>query len=109
MTTLERTLGLRSVVLFGLAYMTPIIVLGIFGLTADLTFGASACAYPVALIAMLLTAFSYGQLARVFPVAGSAYTYVRKSINDHLGFLVGWEILLDYLFLPMVIWLFGGL
>ena len=37
MTTLERTLGLRSVVLFGLAYMTPIIVLGIFGLTADLT------------------------------------------------------------------------
>jgi len=109
MTTLERTLGLRSVVLFGLAYMTPIIVLGIFGLTADLTFGASAGAYSIALIAMLLTAFSYGQLARVFPVAGSAYTYVRKSINDHLGFLVGWAILLDYLFLPMVIWLFGGL
>ncbi|NCA26071.1 MAG: APC family permease [Actinobacteria bacterium] len=108
MTKLERTLGLRSVVLFGLAYMTPIIVLGIFGITADLTLGASAGAYALGLIAMLFTAFSYGQLARVFPVAGSAYTYVRKSINDHLGFLVGWAILLDYLFLPMVIWLIGG-
>ena len=108
MTTLERTLGLRSVVLFGLAYMTPIIVLGIFGVTADLTFGASAGAYSLGLIAMLFTAFSYGQLARVFPVAGSGYTYVRKSVNDHLGFLVGWAILLDYLFLPMVIWLIGG-
>ena len=108
MTTLQRTLGLRSVVLFGLAYMTPIIVLGIFGITADITFGASAGAYAIGLIAMLFTAFSYGQLARVFPVAGSAYTYVRKSINDPLGFLVGWAILLDYLFLPMVIWLIGG-
>ena len=108
MTTLERTLGLRSVVLFGLAYMTPIIVLGIFGITADITSGASAGAYSLGLIAMLFTAYSYGKLARVFPVAGSAYTYVRKSINDPLGFLVGWAILLDYLFLPMVIWLIGG-
>ena len=108
MTTLERTLGLRSVVLFGLAYMTPIIVLGIFGITADITFGASAGAYSLGLIAMLFTAYSYGKLARVFPVAGSAYTYVRKSINNPLGFLVGWAILLDYLFLPMVIWLIGG-
>jgi amino acid transporter len=108
MTTLERTLGLRSVVLFGLAYMTPIIVLGIFGITADITFGASAGAYAIGLTAMLFTAYSYGKLARVFPVAGSAYTYVRKSINDRLGFMVGWAILLDYLFLPMVIWLIGG-
>ena len=108
MTTLERTLGLRSVVLFGLAYMTPIIVLGIFGITADITSGASAGAYSLGLIAMLFTAYSYGKLARVFPVAGSAYTYVRKSINDPLGFMVGWAILLDYLFLPMVIWLIGG-
>ena len=32
--TLLRTLGLRSLVLFGLAYMTPMIVLGIFGVVA---------------------------------------------------------------------------
>ncbi|WP_323809236.1 amino acid permease [Arthrobacter sp. CDRTa11] len=41
-------------------------------------------------------------------MAGSAYTYVRKSIDSRVGFLEGWAILLDYLFLPMVIWLIGG-
>ncbi len=38
--TLARTLTLKSVVLFGLAYMTPLIVLGTFGVVADTTGGA---------------------------------------------------------------------
>ncbi len=58
---------------------------------------------------MLFTAHSYGRMAVAYPVAGSAYTYVRRSIDPRVGFLVGWAILLDYLFLPMVIWLIGGL
>jgi len=61
--TLTRTLGLRSLVLLGLAYMTPIIVLGIFGVVAGATAGASASAYLVALVAMIFTASSYGRLA----------------------------------------------
>lgn len=105
---LVRTLGLRSVVLFGLAYMTPLIVLGIFGIIAETTGGAAPSAYLLALVAMLFTAFSYGKMAAAFPVAGSAYTYVRKCLDARAGFLVGWAVLLDYLFLPMVIWLFGG-
>lgn len=105
---LARTLGLPSLVLFGLAYLTPIIVLGIFGVIAETTGGASSSAYLVALIAMLFTAHSYGRMSVIYPVAGSAYTYVRKSIDPRAGFLVGWAILLDYLFLPMVIWLIGG-
>ncbi|MFC7766820.1 APC family permease [Leucobacter soli] len=106
--TLTRTLKLPSLVLFGLAYLTPLIVLGIFGVIASETGGASASAYLVALIAMLFTANSYGRMARAFPVAGSAYTYVRRTIDGRVGFLVGWAIMLDYLFLPMVIWLIGG-
>ncbi|MDA8434665.1 MAG: APC family permease [Actinomycetales bacterium] len=106
--TLVRTLGLRSVVLFGLAYMTPLIVLGIFGIIAETTGGATPSAYLLALVAMLFTAFSYGRMARAYPVAGSAYTYVRRTIDSRAGFLVGWAVLLDYLFLPMVIWLFGA-
>ena len=57
---------------------------------------------------MLFTALSYGLMAKHFPVAGSAYTYVRKALDSRLGFVVGWAILLDYLFLPLVIWLIGG-
>lgn len=106
--TLTRTLKLPSLVLFGLAYLTPLIVLGIFGVIASETGGASASAYLVALIAMLFTAHSYGRMAAAYPVAGSAYTYVRRTIDSRIGFLVGWAILLDYLFLPMVIWLIGG-
>ena len=105
---LTRTLGLPSLVLLGLAYMTPIIVLGIFGIVAEITAGASASAYLVALIAMVFTASSYARLAAAYPVAGSAYTYVGKTVDSRVGFLVGWAVLLDYLFLPMVIWLIGA-
>ncbi len=107
-TTLTRTLRLPSLVLFGLAYLTPIIVLGIFGVIAETSGGAAPAAYLVALAAMLLTAHSYGRMAAAHPVAGSAYTYVRRSIDSRAGFLVGWAVLLDYLFLPMVIWLIGA-
>lgn len=105
---LEKALGLRSVVLFGLAYTAPIIVLGIFGVIAVKSNGGSGGSYLLATVAMLFTALSYGLMAKHFPIAGSAYTYVRKSLDSRAGFIVGWAILLDYLFLPLVIWLIGG-
>jgi len=108
MNQMKKTLSLSQVVLFGLAYMTPIIVLGTFGVLAVTTQGAVSGAYLAALIAMLFTAHSYGRMASAFPVAGSAYAYVRNAIDDRLGFIAGWAILLDYLFLPMVIWLIGA-
>ncbi|MEU4408666.1 APC family permease [Streptosporangium sp. NPDC023963] len=105
---LWRALTLGEVVLFGLAYMTPLIVLGIFGIVSETTGGATAAAYALALVAMLFTAFGYGKMAAVHPIAGSAYTYVRRTIDARAGFLVGWAVLLDYFFLPMVIWLIGA-
>ena len=106
--TLVRSLNLRSLVIFGLAYMTPLIVIGTFGVIASITSGASAGAYTLATAAMLFTAHSYARMASVYPVSGSAYTYVRSTMGAKPGFLVGWMTLLDYLFLPMVIWLIGG-
>lgn len=105
---LNATLGLGGVTLFGLAYMAPIIVLGIFGVIAEASAGASAGSYLLATVAMLFTAASYAKMSVHYPVAGSSYTYVRKSLDSRLGFLVGWTILLDYLFLPLVIWLIGA-
>ncbi len=106
--TLKRTMGLRSVVLFGLAYMTPIIALGTFGVIASTSHGAAAMSYLVATVAMMFTAGSYGRMAVLHPQAGSAYTYVGKTIGRKVGFLVGWAMLLDYMFLPMVVWLIGA-
>ncbi|WP_129973285.1 MULTISPECIES: APC family permease [unclassified Pseudomonas] len=108
MARLQRTLSLGPVVLFGIAYMTPIIVLGTFGILAQSTAGMVPAAYLAALVAMFFTAMSYGRMAAAYPVAGSAYSYVRKAISPKLGFIAGWAVLLDYLFLPMAIWLIGA-
>lgn len=105
---LRQRLRLHSVVAFGLAYLAPIIVLGTFGVISEKSHGGTAGSYLIALVAMLLTAASYGRLSREIPMAGSAYTYVRRMVSNHLGFLVGWGSLLDYVFIPMVIWLIGA-
>jgi amino acid transporter len=102
---LKAKLSLSSIVLFGVAYMSPAIVMLTFGVIAGASHGTSPTAYIIAAAAMSLTALSYGRMARIFPASGSAYTYARKTINAHVGFLVGWAILLDYFFLPMVAWL----
>jgi amino acid transporter len=53
-------------------------------------------------IAMTLTAFSYGRMAALYPSAGSAYTFVGRGLNDHLGFMAGWAMSMQYLLVPMV-------
>lgn len=104
-TKLLPRLGLLGVVFFGLAYMAPGIVTSTFGVVSGASRGAAPTAYLIATAAMLLTAIAYAVLARAYPNAGSAYTYVGKTLGRVAGFFAGWVILLDYLFLPMVAWL----
>ena len=99
---LSRSLGLWAIVGLGLGYMTPMTVFDTFGIVSDETDAVVPLAYIVALIAMVFTAISYGRMTRVFPSAGSAYTYASEVIHPNIGFLVGWSSLLDYLLLPMV-------
>lgn len=99
---LRRTLTLVQVVMMGLAYLQPMTIFDTFGIVSGLTDGHVAMSYAIALIAILFTALSYGKLVKRFPSAGSAYTYAQKAINPHIGFMVGWSSLLDYLFMPMI-------
>lgn len=99
---LRKTLTLVQVVMMGLAYLQPMTIFDTFGIVSGLTDGHVATAYIFALIAVLFTAVSYGKLVKRFPSAGSAYTYAQKSISPHVGFMVGWSSLLDYLFMPMI-------
>jgi amino acid transporter len=103
---LHRRLNTLSATLFGLSYICPTVVISTFGLLATDTHGAAASAYLVATVAVLLTAVSYGRMAARYPSAGSAYTYVCRTANAPAGFLTGWILILDYLFIPMVICLF---
>lgn len=107
-TRLRGDLGLVSVVVFGLAYMAPAVVVSIFGVIASSSGGAAPTAYVIATAAMLLTGLSYATMSRVHPDSGSVYTYARRQLSSHLGFLAGWAMLLDYLFLPMVAWLISS-
>ena len=104
----KRTLKLHHLTLFGLAYLAPMIVYGIYGVISQETHGVEAAAYLAALVAMVFTALSYCHMVKAFPVAGSAYTYTRKAISPHVGFMVGWAVMLDYVFIPMAIWLIGA-
>ncbi|WP_022894540.1 APC family permease [Agromyces subbeticus] len=100
--TLKRSLGLWAIVALGLGYMAPVTVFDTFGIVSGETDGVVPMAYLVAIVVMLFTAISYGKMVSVFPTAGSAYTYTRKTMSPTVGFLVGWVALMDYLLLPLV-------
>ena len=108
---LKRTLGLPLLIGFGLAYLAPTVVFNYYGIwTADSGTGGH---YPLALliatVLMTFTAYSYTRMVKEYPTAGSAYVYVNKSVQPHIGFLTGWVMLLDYLLLPMVCYLLIGI
>ncbi len=54
------------------------------------------------MVAMLFTAVSYGRMARIYPSAGSAYTYVGRELNPIAGYITGWSMLMDYLLNPII-------
>ncbi|QBR00196.1 APC family permease [Paraburkholderia pallida] len=106
--TPPRRLGLFTLVIFGLAYMLPMTVFTTYGLVSAKTNGHLAAAYAVTLVAMLFTACSYGHMARLIPSAGSAYTFASRNFGTSAGFMLGWALLLDYLFIPMISYLVIG-
>jgi amino acid transporter len=106
---LRRALSLPSLVLFGLVYIVPLTVFTTYGIVTQTTGGRLPVAYIVTLVAMGFTALSYARMAVAYPVAGSAYIYTQKTFGAPLGFLTGWSLLLDYLFLPMLNYLVIGI
>jgi len=54
------------------------------------------------MVAMLFTGISYGRMARAYPSAGSAFTYVAQEINPGLGFVTGWSMVMDYMLNPLI-------
>lgn len=106
---LKRVLGLWDLVLYGIILIMPIAPIPLFGLVQRLSDGFSVTAILLAMVAMVLTAFSYGRMASLYPSSGSAYVYVGRGLNAHLGFLAGWAMFLDYLLVPLVCTVYGAL
>ncbi|MFK0684493.1 APC family permease [Ochrobactrum sp. BD67] len=106
---LRRVLGMPALIAFGLAYMVPLAVFDTYGIVTTVTEGHLPTAYALTLMTMFFTAYSYGRMVEAYPVAGSAYSYARKAFGGHIGFMVGWALLLDYIFLPMLNFILIGI
>jgi len=76
--------------------------MGIYGVISNKAHGHVVTTILIAMVAMLFTAISYGRMARVFPSAGSAYTYVGRELHSALGYIVGWGMVMDYLINPLI-------
>lgn len=106
---LRRVLSLWDLVFYGIVLIQPIAAVGLFGVAQELSHGQMVTTILIAMVAMMLTAVSYGRMASVYPSAGSAYTYVSRGLNAHIGFLAGWAMVLDYLVLPVVSTIYAAL
>ena len=83
--TLRRSLGFRDLVVYGLLFIAPMAPVGIFGTLDAKSHGAVALVYVVATVAMAFTAFSYAQMVRVAPQAGSVFAYARVGLGEGAG------------------------
>jgi putrescine importer len=103
---LERSLKLWHLIVYGIIIIQPTAPMGIYGVVSNIAGGHVVTTILIAMVAMLFTAISYGRMARVYPRAGSAFSYVSEELNPKLGYVVGWAMLMDYLLNPIicVIW-----
>ena len=106
---LKRLLTVKDLVFFGIVLIQPIAPVGIFGLASKESHGHVSATIVIAMVAMMLTAFSYGRMAALYPSAGSAYTYVSRGLGAHWGFMAGWAMCLDYLVIPLINTVYGSL
>src|ERR1700726_2406419 len=89
---LRRTLTLWDLILYGVIVIQPVAPMSVFGVLSDRGQGHVVTAILIAMVAMLFTAISYGPMARAYPSAGSAFTYVAQEVNPAMGFATGWSM-----------------
>src|SRR6202789_4401122 len=100
--SVNRTLGLWNLIIIGMVIIQPTAPMGIYGVISNKAHGHVVTAILIAMVAMLFTAISYGRMARIYPSAGSAYTYVGREMHSALGYVVGWGMVMDYLINPLL-------
>jgi len=97
--TLKRVLTAMNLTLLGIG---GIIGAGIFVLTGT---AAAQCAGPAIVLSFVLAGLGclfaglcYSELASMIPVAGSAYTYAYATLGELVAWIIGWDLILEYLF-----------
>jgi APA family basic amino acid/polyamine antiporter len=95
---LKRVLGTSGLLLMGVG---AIIGAGIFiltGIASALYAGPGIIlSFVIAGVACLFTALCYAEFASMIPVAGSAYTYSYATLGELFAWIIGWDLILEYL------------
>jgi amino acid transporter len=99
---LRRALTLWDLVFYGIVLIQPVAPMGIYGVVSLEARGHVVTTILIGMVAMLLTAVSYGRMARIYPSAGSAFTYVGRELNPALGYVTGWSMVMDYVLNPII-------
>src|SRR5215213_8886190 len=97
--SLKRALSATNLVLLGIG---AIIGAGIFVLTgsaaAQYAGPAIALSFVVAGLGCLFAGLCYAEFAAMIPIAGSAYTYGYATLGEFVAWIIGWDLILEYLF-----------
>jgi basic amino acid/polyamine antiporter, APA family len=96
---LNRTLSATNLMLLGIG---AIIGAGIFVLTGN---AAAQYAGPGVVLSMVAAGLAcgfaglcYAEFASMIPIAGSAYTYGYATMGELVAWIIGWDLMLEYLF-----------
>jgi amino acid transporter len=106
---LQRVLSLGDLFWYGIVAVTPSAPATVFGLADQQSRGHVVLTILAGMVAMVLTAISYGRMAALYPSAGSAYAYVSRGVHPYVGFGAGWAMLLDYVIIPVFCVIYGTL
>jgi APA family basic amino acid/polyamine antiporter len=94
---LKRALGALDLTALGIG---AIIGAGIFVLTgvaaAKLAGPAVTLSFVVSGFACAMAALCYAEFASMIPVAGSAYSYSYATMGELVGWIIGWDLILEY-------------
>ena len=97
--SLRRVLSATNLMLLGIG---GIIGAGIFVLTgtaaAQFAGPAIVWSFVLAGLGCLFAGLCYAELASMIPVAGSAYTYAYATLGEIVAWIIGWDLILEYLF-----------
>jgi putrescine importer len=99
---LRRSLTLWDLIMYGIIVIQPTAPMPAYGVFSEAGQGHVVTSILIAMVAMVFTAMSYGRMARVYPSAGSAYTYVGRELHPSLGYVTGWSMTMDYILNPLI-------
>ncbi len=91
-----------DLILYGMIVIQPTAPMPVYGVMSQRAHGHAVTTVLIAMVAMLFTAIAYGRMARAYPSAGSAFTYVGSEIHPALGYVTGWSMAMDYMLNPIV-------